>query len=69
MATIQYPIDHTYMILGGNPYGSGLQTSAPWGGSNEAFNGYIYTARMYSKVLTDDELQKHYVIDKWRFNF
>ena len=69
VATIQYPIDHTYMILGGNPYGSGLQTSAPWGGSNEAFNGYIYTARMYSKVLTDDELQKHYVIDKWRFNF
>ena len=69
VATIQYPIDHTYMILGGNPYGSGLQTSAPWGGSNEAFNGYIYTARMYSKVLTDDELQKHYVIDKWRFDF
>ena len=58
---INYPQKNTYIILGGNPSGESL-----WG---EAFNGYIYTARMYSKVLTDDELQKHYVIDKWRFNF
>ena len=54
------------MVLGLNPYKNGLND---YGNPNEAFNGYIYTARMYSKVLTDDELQKHYVIDKWRYNF
>ena len=65
-ATIKYPGYNTYMVLGLNPYKNGLNN---YGVSNEAFHGYIYTARMYSKVLTDDELQKHYVIDKWRFNF
>ena len=65
-ATIKYPGYNTYMVLGLNPYKDGLNN---YGNLNEAFNGYIYTARMYSKVLTDDELQKHYVIDKWRFNF
>ena len=63
IGTIVYPTNNTYMVLGTNPDGSGI------GKTNESFNGYIYTARMYSKVLTDDELQKHYVIDKWRFNF
>ena len=65
-AAIKYPGYNTYMVLGLNPYKDGLNN---YGSPNEAFNGYIYTARMYSKVLTDDELQKHYVIDKWRFNF
>lgn len=64
--TINYPNSNTYVVLGVNPSGSGLNTYET---PNEAYNGYIYTARMYSKVLTDDELQKHYVIDKWRFNF
>ena len=63
VGTIKYPEGNTYLILGGNPYENYSQVQ------EETFNGYIYTARMYSKVLTDDELQKHYVIDKWRFNF
>ena len=33
------------------------------------FTGNVYAARMYSRVLNDDELQKHYLIDKARFGF
>ena len=55
---------NTYIVLGINPKGSTYDPAYI-----EAFHGYIYTARMYSKVLTEDNLQKHYVIDKWRFNF
>lgn len=63
-AAITYPTNNTYMVLCTNPFGNSDDPN-----NNENFHGYIYTARMYSKVLTDDELQKHYVIDKWRFNF
>ena len=63
-AAITYPTNNTYMVLCTNPFGNSDDPN-----NNENFHGYIYTARMYSSVLTDDQLQKHYVIDKWRFNF
>ena len=48
------------MALGTNPSGStnvGL----------ESFNGTIYSARMYNRVLTEQEVKNNYEIDKSRF--
>jgi len=56
--TITAPGYSTYLVLGSNPYQNA--------GDNGYYKGYIYNARMYSSVLTDDQLQKHYVIDKSR---
>ena len=52
----------TYMVLGANPLGSGVESTG-------FFNGWMYTARMYSSVFSDDQLQKHYVIDRARFGY
>ena len=55
-----FPNDNTIMALGTNPSGStnvGL----------ESFNGTIYSARMYNRVLTEQEVKNNYEIDKSRF--
>ena len=55
-----FPNDNTIMALGTNPSGStnvGL----------ESFNGTIYSARMYNRVLTKQEIKNNYEIDKSRF--
>ena len=57
------PRNNEPFLIGANPYMNRLNDEDFY------FKGYVYAARMYSKVLTDDQFQKHYVIDKWRFNF
>ena len=55
-----FPTNNTVMALGTNPNGSdniGL----------ESFKGYIYSARMYDRVLTENEIKNNYNIDKSRF--
>ena len=55
-----FPNDNTIMALGTNPKGAtnvGL----------ESFNGTIYSARMYNRVLTEQEVKNNYEIDKSRF--
>ena len=55
-------LHNTYMVLGANPY----QMTA---GGAENLRGCIYVARAYNRVLTDDEIEKNYVIDKARYGF
>lgn len=48
----------TYLVLGGNPSGTNI---------NGVYEGTIYSVRVYNRVLTDEEIQKNYQIDKTRF--
>ncbi len=38
-----------------------------WAGQNRTFNGIIHAVRVYNRVLTPDELVRHYEQDKLRF--
>lgn len=58
--TIGKPGDNTYMVLGGNPNGTTI--------NQEKFSGTIYSARLYSKALTDEEQSTNYLADKARYN-
>lgn len=58
--TIKKPTNNTYMILGGNPNGTSLEFYP--------FAGSIYSARMYSRALTDEEQSTNYLADKARYN-
>ena len=61
---IGYSQNNEEMILCGSPnYRNNLKKVDGW-----YFTGYLYSVRMYSTVLSDDQIQKHYVIDKARFN-
>ena len=60
-AIVKSPSHDTYLILGGNPGGQYLD--------GDPFLGTIYLTRMYNRVLTDDEIEKNYVIDKARYGF
>ena len=59
--TIKSPNNSTYMILGGNPTGTTIQ-------EDERFEGTIYSARIYSRALTDEEQSTNYLADKYRYN-
>ena len=57
---IGYPINNTIMALGTNPEGS-TNIKA------ESYKGNIFSARMYNRVLTEQEVKNNYEIDKSRF--
>ena len=61
IGTIKTTTKDTYMVIGGNPYGTSLQ-------ADEKFTGTIYSARMYSRALTDEEQSTNYLADKARYN-
>ena len=57
---ISYPNNNTIMALGTNPEGStNIQL--------ESYKGNIFSARMYNRVLTEQEIKNNYEIDKSRF--
>ena len=57
---ISYPNNSTIMALGTNPESStNIQL--------ESYKGNIYSARMYNRVLTEQEVKNNYEIDKSRF--
>ncbi len=58
---ITYPLSNTYMMLGTNP--SGNKSS-----DIEMYNGNIYSARIYNRALTDEEIKNNYNVDKYRFD-
>lgn len=51
--------NNTVIALGTNPTGSTAQ--------NEYLNGNIYSARIYNRALTADEIYHNYLVDKERF--
>ena len=51
-ATINPPTSGTNMILGGTPSGSSV---------SNYFNGKIYSAAVYNRALTADEVYQNYV--------
>ena len=57
---INYPNNNTIMALGTNPEGStNIQL--------ESYKGNIYSARMYNRVLTEQEVKNNYEVDRLRF--
>jgi prepilin-type N-terminal cleavage/methylation domain-containing protein len=58
---IKNPISNTILVLGANPVGSTV--------NGNYLNGKIYSARIYNRVLTDDEIHLNYEADRERFNF
>ena len=56
---IGYPLNNTVVTLGANPKGTSAEA--------QFFNGTIYSARMYNRVLTKQEIKNNYEIDKSRF--
>ena len=56
---IGYPQKNTVIMLGTNPNGSSAD--------NEFFKGKIYSARMYNRVLTGQEVKNNYEVDRLRF--
>ena len=57
--TITKTQNNTYMVLGGNPLGSEYQEGA--------YHGAIYSARVYSRVISDEEKSVNYMADKDRY--
>ena len=60
IGSIGNPKNNTVMMLGSNP--SGNLATGPY------FNGAIYSARIYSKALSDEERAVNYATDKERYN-
>ena len=57
---ISYPNNSTIMALGTNPESStNIQL--------ESYKGNIYSARMYNRVLTEQEVKNNYEVDRLRF--
>lgn len=54
-----YPIANTHLVLGANPYGSGV--------SHNFFQGNVYSVRYYNKALTHEQVINNYMVDKYRF--
>jgi len=61
--TIKYPMYNEPILICGNPYSDRVNDD------DFFFKGNVYAVRMYSSVLSNDQMQKHYVIDKSRFGF
>ncbi len=61
---VGYPTHDEPFIICSNPYYSGGELLT----DIEFFKGYVYAVRFYNKVLTDEQMQKHNVIDKSRFS-
>ena len=61
---ITKPSSSTIFAIGTNPNGSA--DGLPSGESR--LNGYVYSVRIYNRVLTDEEIQQNYNVDKARFN-
>ena len=57
--TIGTTKSNTYMVLGGNPVRSEYQEGA--------YHGTIYSARVYSRALSDEEKSVNYMADKDRY--
>ena len=53
------PERNTYFVLGGNPYQDYI--------TDNYLHATMYVARVYNRVLTDDEIEKNYVIDMARY--
>jgi len=53
--------NNTIMMIGGNPSGTELLS--------HKFYGTVHMVRIYNRVLSDDEVEKNYVIDKARYQF
>lgn len=58
--TIKMPERNTKFILGGNPYEGTMNM--------DAFEGVIYSTRVYSRALSDEEMSINYLTDKERYN-
>ena len=58
--TIKMPERNTKFILGGNPYEETMNM--------DAFEGVIYSTRVYSRALSDEEMSINYLTDKERYN-
>lgn len=58
--TILPPRNNTVMALGCNPSGSQAD--------GEFFNGKIYSARIYNRALSEEEIVNNYKVDKARFD-
>ena len=56
---IGYPLNNTVLALGTNPNGSSSEA--------QFFNGIIYSARMYNRALTEQEVKNNYEVDRLRF--
>ncbi len=59
--TIGKPTNNTYMILGANPRGSGLDPQ------NQEFDGIINSVRIYDRVLSDEENVVNFLNDRERY--
>ena len=57
--TITTPTSSTVMAVGVNPSGSNAESGY--------LNGNVYSARIYNRALTDEEVYHNYLIDKERF--
>ena len=57
------------IVICANPNYYKVNEGRPKKVDQEYFKGYVYSVRLYNKVLTNDEMQKNYVIDKSRFNY
>ncbi len=56
------PTYNVPMLIGGNPEPNGLPV-------NELSNVNVYSARIYDRALTQDEITNNYEVDRTRFNF
>ncbi len=54
-----FPRNNTVMAIGANPAGSKV--------TGGYLKGNVYSARIYNRALTDEEVRKNYEIDKIRF--
>lgn len=57
--TIKSPLNNTYTVLGANPTGTNIDESG--------LKGTIYSARIYSRALTEEEQSVNYLADIERY--
>ena len=58
--TLTYPANKTNIVLGAKPTGTE--------GKGNFMNGTIYSARIYSRALTDEEMSVNLLNDRERYN-
>ena len=61
--TIGKPTNNTYMILGANPNGTGLDSQ----NQNQEFDGIISSVRIYDRALSDEENAVNFLNDRERY--
>lgn len=64
---IKYPENDTCWSLGANPTGNKGDHDAGGYGLTAFFNGKIYSARIYNRRLSQEEIEQNYEADKSRF--